>query len=277
MTDIWDGQDHYMAIRTGNLESMKTLFYKTRWVAQYYSYIIPAWIDYNLGIPYKIFLNITSVVSVVGICVEVFRIAKSKLGMSPNYAQFAVVILLVYPPFATLMTSILASHIICVWFFLLSVRFAERSLLLAFPFFAVSLTVNSIFAFAVGYMTFSEILKMDATNWKQSLIKLIAFSLPLTIIFYLYKTAFPPLGRFATYNSFDLRTLSFVRYLLVAAASIGLSYYFLARDLNKEEKLTFLRKITACFVLFLFACLAYWYVDKPIKILGTNSFTPRHA
>jgi len=85
------------------------------------------------------------------------------------------------------------------------------------------------------------------------------------------------MGGFVGYNSFDPRTLSFVRYLLLAPACTGIAYYLLARNLNTEGKIKFLRNITACFVLFLFACLAYWYVGKPVKILGTNSFTPRHA
>ncbi|WP_419788223.1 hypothetical protein [Pseudodesulfovibrio sp.] len=276
--DIWDsGQFHNIAIRIGRMDILKTWAFESRWILQYYLYLTFDAFQRITGLPYTDLSNIISVASVLGICVETYRIGTEKLKISKSYAQYALAIILVYPALATLLCSVLTLHILCVWCFLFSTRLAKRSFLAALPFFLVSLSVNSVFAFAVGYICFEKLLTVNATNWKQSLKAIFLFSLSLTVLFAVYRIFFAPYGAFAGYNSFNPNYTSIIRYCLVAIAALLATHYILARNFSPAQKEDLMRRSAACFLLFFFACFAYWYVGKPVKILGTNAFTPRNA
>jgi len=276
--DIWDGgQFQFIATKLGDYAALKAWTFESRWTLQYYFYVVEAALVHNLGIPYGIFSNCVKAAAVIGICIETYRITTQKLGLSKPYAHYALAITLVSPPLATLLSSVLTFHIFCVWCFLFSTRLAQRSLLAALPFFVFSLSLNSIFALAVGYVCFTRLVALDKENWRRLLKEAFLFSLVLSCAFVAYRVIFPPYGVYKGYNSYDPRWLSIIRYCLLSIGATVATYYLLPKRLTPEERWGVMRRAIACFLLFFFACFAYWFVGKPVKLLGTNAFTPRHA
>ncbi|MBI9078891.1 MAG: hypothetical protein JEY79_04025 [Pseudodesulfovibrio sp.] len=275
--DIWDGHYVYEAFKLQDMSLLKKWFFESRWTLQYYFYLLTELLQNNLGIPYKITSNIVSCAAVVGICVETRRILKQKLGVENEFSLLAVVVILVFPPWATLMTSVLTFHITCVWLFLLSVRLCKSNPAVAFVLFICSLSLNSIFAFAVGYTFFDGILTINNKNKKEKLLKIIAFGASLLILFVTYRVLFPPYGVYSGYNSLKPWYPGFYYFAITATILMGICYFFLAKGEDSKERTILLKRVGACLILMFFACVAYWYVGRAIKVQGTNSFTPRHA
>lgn len=277
--DIWDGRHAYEAINLPDLEKLQAWLLGMRWTLQYYMYRV-FWVlqDY-IGIPYKIPSNILAFASVIGISVETFRLLREELKIEKEFSLLAVLAVLVCPPWATLTCSVLSFHISCVWAFMLAVRFRETHPFWAGVLFIYSLSLNSIFAFAVGYAIFNALLVINARNWKSVIIRVLVFGLLLTVAFGLYRHYFPPYGDpgAENYNSFNPRYSGVLNNLLISACVLVFSFVFYARKEDAEGRSLLFRRVGGCLVLLFFAGLAYWYVGKPIKVEGTNSFTPRQA
>jgi hypothetical protein len=275
--DIWDGSKAHVAFRVQDMDILKSWFFESRWTLQYYYYLLFEFLQNLTGISYKIFANITASFALTGICVEVYRLLAEELRLDKEYVWLGILSLLVLPPWATLMSSVLTFHILCVWLFMLSTRWYRSRPFLALPLFMVSLSLNSIFAFAVGYALFLGIMRLDENNWKRLLVRIFFFSLILLVIFVAYRHFFPPYGRFLNYNSFNPRLSSFGNYLGVAAIILVLTWFFTGKQDNESNQKVLWRNVSGCLILLFFAGVAYWAVNKPIKLEGTNSFTPRHA
>lgn len=275
--DIWDGWHVYEAFKLQDMSLLKKWFFESRWTLQYYFYLLTNFLQTNLGIPYKITANIFSCAAIVGICVETRRILKQKLDVENEFSLLAVIVILVFPPWATLMSSVLTFHITCIWLFLLSIRLCKSNPAVAFVLFICSLSLNSIFAFAVGYTFFDGILTIDNRNKKEKLLKIVIFSASLLTLFLSYRILFPPYGLYAGYNSLKPWYPGFYHFAITATILMGISFFFLAKGENSKERTLLLKRVAACLILLFFACVAYWYVGRAIKVQGTNSFTPRHA
>lgn len=275
--DIWDGVHVYEAFRLQDMDILKKWFLESRWTLQYYLYLLLGLLQDWTGISYKIFANILAAASVVGVCAEVRRLLREELGIAEEYALLAVLVILVFPPWATLMSSVLAFHISCVWAFLLAVRFRAIHPVLAIPLFVYSLSLNSIFSFTVGYAVFCWIMMVDRACFKRATGRVFAFSFILLTAFVLYRHFFPPYGVYAGYNHFTPRISAFLNYFGIAVGTLGISYFLFGKKLDAEARVLLFRQVVACLALLFFAGLAYWAVGKPVKVEGTNSFTPRHA
>ena len=274
--DIWDGKAIGYALNDHVTSPLWQMFIPTRWTLQYYACLAIGSIQDTLGISYKIITNVISCLSLAGICAETARILKDELGLEREYRLLAVLTILVLPPWATLMSSILFYHISCIWAFLLAMRWRRSAPVPAALLFVFSLTLNSIFAFAVGYAVFLGLMAVDKTNWRRTGTRVFLFSAALLTVFVLYRHFFPPYGVMAGYNSFNLRVTALFNYAGLFAAFLG-GAWLLLKDAAPEVRREELRKVAACCVLLFFAGFAYTYVGKPIKLEGTNSFTPRQA
>lgn len=274
--DIWDGKHIGYSLHAGDNRPLWEMFIETRWTLQYYLCLAIGGIQDTFGISYKIITNLLSCLSLAGICVEIARILEQELGVEREYRLLAVLTLIVLPPWATLMSSILFFHITCIWAFLLAVRWRRTAPLPAALLFIISLSLNSIFAFAVGYSVFLGIMSVDKNNWRQVGLRVFVFSAALLTTFVLYRHFFPPYGYGAGYNSFNLRVSALYNYLGLFIAFLG-GAWLLLKNTDAAYRQQGLRTVAACCVLLFFAGLAYTYVGKPIKLEGTNSFTPRQA
>ncbi len=275
--DMWDGRFVYEAFTIQDMGILKRWFFESRWNLQYYLYLFFGGLQELSGISYKIWGNILACASVIGICIEVRRLLLQKLGVQSEFSLLAVLFILVFPPWATLMSSVLVFHISCVWAFLLATRWWSSKPLLAVVFFVYSLSLNSIFAFAVGYSLFDCILSVTSENWRRKLVVTFSFCAALTVAFIAYKTFYPPYNRFAQYNTFKPWLLGFYYVAALSAVLLSLAYYVLGHRESHETRNRLVKQVGACLLLLFFACVAYWVVGKPIKVHGTNSFTPRHA
>ena len=274
--DIWDGKHIGYALQTGDYRPFWDMFVKTRWTLYYYVCLGLGFFQDTLGIPYKIVTNVLSCLSLAGICVEISRILDRELGLEREYRLLAALAFLVLPPWATLMSSMLFFHITCIWLFLLAVRWRRSVPVAAFVLFFFSLALNSIFAFAVGYALFLGILAVDRDNWLRVGLQVFLFSATLLTVFVLYRHLYPPFAGAAGYNSFNLRVSALYNYAGLFAGLMGAAWLLL-RGGEAGERGRGLRVVAACWVLLFFAGFAYTYVGKPIKLEGTNSFTPRQA
>lgn len=275
--DMWDGSNVYRAFATENMDFLKTWFFSSRWTLQYYLYLFVGFLQGATGISYKIFTNVLSGAAIIGICVEIRRLLVEKVRLASEFSLFAVLVALVFPPWATLASSVLTFHICCVWAFLLAVRFLKINKLLALLLFVFSLSLHSVFAFAVGYHLFDGILTATKDNYKKKLIQIIVVGFVLLAIFASYRLCFPPYGTFENYNSINPSYFGFSLYCGFAAVILAFGYWGLAKKEFPEGRMLIMRQLLACLVLLFFACFAYWAVGKGIKVQGTNSFTPRHA
>ena len=274
--DIWDGKVIGYALDDHVTRPLWDMFVPTRWPLLYYLTVAIGFIQDTFGISYKVITNVISCVSLAGICAETARILKDELGVEREYRLLAVLTILVLPPWATLMSSILFYHIACIWAFLLAVRWRRTAPVPAALLFIFSLTLNSVFAFAVGYAAFLGLMAVDKTNWRRTGTRVFLFSATLLTVFVLYRHFFPPYGEMAGYNSFNLRVSALVNYAGLFAAFLG-GAWLLLRNADPGVRREELRKVLGCCILLFFAGFAYTYVGKPIKLEGTNSFTPRQA
>lgn len=275
MQDIWDGKHIGYALRTGDDDWLWHLLIPTRWTLQYYLFLGIEFIQNTFGIYYKVVTNVLSCLSLAGICVEIARIMDEELGLEREYRLLAVLAFLVLPPWATLMASMLFFHISCVWAFLLAVRWRRSAPVPAVLLLVYSLALNSVFAFAVGYALFLAILTVDQGNWRKVGLRTFLFSAVLLAAFVLYRHFFPPFGSVVGYNSFNLRVSALYNYAGLFAILLG-GAWLLMRGTD-ADRLRELRIVAACCALVFFAGFAYTYVGKPIKLEGTNSFTPRQT
>jgi len=277
LQDIWDGRVVFAAFHAEDMTILKKWFTQYRWDLQYYMYLSFDWMQNLTGLSYKLWANIVSCASLLGIAFEVNRLMRDELKLEREYCLLGVLTILVFPPWATLMSSVLTFHISCIWAFLLAVRFRNSFPIIALPLFVYSLSLHSIFAFAVGYAVFNGVMTVDKSNWKMVGRHVVLISLGLVTIFAAYRHFFPPLGLHASYNGFNPRWIGFLNYAVIAMSVAAFTRFVLARNESQEERQVLYRRVLACLILLFFAGLAYWYVGRPIKVEGTNSFTPRHA
>jgi len=275
--DIWDGMHVYEAVKLQNMAELKTWFFESRWTLQYYLYLATYYLQNITGVSYKIWTNILTCFVLVGICLETKRIFCEELRGETEFALLAVLVVLVFPPWATLMSSVLAFHITCVWLFLFSLRLYRQHKLFAVIPFVLSLSLNSVFAFAVGYALFDGMMTVDRESARSKLLRIALFSTCLLGLFVYYRTVFAPYGEYLGYNSYSPRWSSFLNYgvVVVLVAILGYCLYRVGKLYGAGKQMV--RQLGGCLILLFFAGLAYWYVGKPIKVEGTNSFTPRQA
>lgn len=274
--DIWDGKYIGYALNSGDSQPLWQMFIPSRWTLQYYMCLAIGYIQNTTGISYKIITNLISCLSLAGICFEMARILKQELKLEREYRLLAVLAFLVLPPWATLMSSIMFFHIMCIWAFMLAVRFRKSAPLPALLFLALSLALNSIFAFAVGYALFLGTLSVNKTNWLKIGLQIFLFSATLLSVFVAYRYFFPTYDWAVSYNSYNLRVSALFNYLGLFVGLLG-GAWLLIRNKDATIRLEEFRIVAACCVLLFFAGFAYTYVGKPIKLEGTNSFTPRQA
>ncbi|MDC0335301.1 hypothetical protein OAN24_00180 [Pseudodesulfovibrio sp.] len=274
--DIWDGKYIGYSLQVEGKGPIWEMFIPTRWTLQYYFCLALGFIQDTFGISYKILTNILSCLSLAGICVETARILDQEFGIEREYRLLAVLTILVLPPWATLMSSILFYHMTCIWAFLLATRWRRSAPVPAMVLFIYSLSLNSIFAFAVGYAFFLGIISVDKGNWRRVGLQVCLFSAALLTAFVLYRHYFPPYGYGDGYNSFNLRVSALYNYLGLFAGFLG-GAWLLLRNADTAHRQWGFRMVAACCALLFFAGFAYTYVGKPIKLEGTNSFMPRQA
>lgn len=275
--DIWDGWHIYEAYFTKDPIHLKHLLLDTNWTLQYYMYVGLEKLQDTVGIPYKPILNLLAASSVAGIAVEVYRRLREDLGIEKEFCLLGSLTLLVLPPWGTLICSVLAFHASCAWAFLLAVRFRSTQPVLAGILLVYSLFLNSVFAFAVGYTAFKGLQLITKDNWKSVFTKVFLISAVLLTAFISYRHFFPPDAWGGTYNTFNPRYSGFLNFIKSAVVISILTFVLFGRKADPEERINLARRIGGLLILTLFAGLAYWYVGRSVKLMGTNSFSPRHA
>jgi hypothetical protein len=276
--EMWDTILAEMASITHDHTLIKDWLVGLGWYMKYYTYVVADFMHAITGIPPKVFINVATVLSILGITREVYRLLVSRYGMQTQAACLGSWAVLLFPVWHTLTSSAMFVNIFCLWLFMIAMRLWHRNKLLALVFLVPSFQLFSLFAFAVGFIASDFILTVGKDNYKTKIWQGFCLCLCLVIAFAALTTVVNVHGEQGTYNSFNLdRLKSFINFGVLAVVTLLLTFVMKRTIHDEEEAQRFVRHMLSFLALAFFAGLAYWAVGRPLRYFGFGSYTGRHT
>ena len=287
-TDFWDGEIVDFAFRHDDFEGLRAWFFESRWNLQFYVYELIRAVGKVTGIGHRLLIPALMSLSVVGVAVEVERLAQSMLRLEGKAPFVASILALLFPAWHVLTSSALLMHVLCVWWVLLGYRLSRRpgkspGAVLGVLIAAASLQLNSNFAFLIGlafadYVSGRFLRRDDAPTIQRCVI----WAVGLSGAFLALKLGFPAYGQYADYNipSVSIALIvDFGRYLAggLPPLLILLGLLVWARRLGDVEKRELGCRVGILLLLFLLAVIPYVVVGKPAHPEHFNEWTHRNA
>ncbi|MGL1862011.1 MAG: hypothetical protein OCC46_05745 [Pseudodesulfovibrio sp.] len=278
-SEMWDMTLAEMAYTIGDFSLIRNWLMDFGYHLKYYTYIVTDNLNNLTGIPHKFFTNTLSVISVLGIAREIFRLLIDRYSFNREIAYLGAWSVIAFPVWHTLISGAVFINIFCFWLFMISVRLWRSNKPLAVLFFIPSMQLFSVFAMSVGFIASDFILTVNRGNYKKKTITAFFFSLALLVGFEALMTLVNVHGTGGkSYNSFNLdRLRSFINYGIMAVTFLIITFGIQRTITNKEESNRLLRYMLSFLTLAFFAGLAYWAVGRPLRFFAFGSFTARHT
>ena len=278
-SEMWDMILAEMAYKTGDFSLIRDWLIEQGWYMKYYTYVVTDTLNAWTGLPHKFFTNSVTVISILGISREMFRLLTDTYEFDKKVAYVGAWSILAFPVWHTLISSAVFINILCLWLFMIAIRLWRTNKILALIFLIPSLQLFSLFAFAVGFIVSDFLLTADGNNFKKKISTSVLLSFALLVAYIILMSFINIHGTTGkNYNSFNLdRIKSFINYGIMTVV-ILLSTYGLTKTIdNKTESERLIRHVLSFLALAFFAGLAYWAVGRPMRFFAFGSFTARHT
>jgi hypothetical protein len=277
-SELWDTVIAEMALITGDHSLIRDWLLRQGWYMKYYTYVVVELLGSLTGLPPKTFINAATVLSILGIARETFKLLIGRFGLTQEAAWLGSCVVIAFPVWHTLVSSAVFINIFCLWLFMIGVGLWGRNKLLALVFLIPSFQLFSLFAFAVGFIVSDFILTVEKENYKRKTWIGFLLSLCLVIAFAALSAVINVHGKDGSYNTFNLeRVQSFVGFAILAMVTLALTYFMRRGIHDPRERQRFVRHMLSFLALSFFAGLAYWAVGRPLRFFNFGSFTARHT
>lgn len=277
-TELWDAVIVELSLSLNDYLIMKDWLLNNGWYLSYYTYILFHKLSLATGIPPKVFSNILSVISIVGIARETYVLLSTRYNIERTYAYIGTWIILAFPVWHIFISSGVFVNILCLWLFIMAVRLWYSNKLLAIVLLIPSLQLFSLFSFAVGFGVSEFMLTATRDTYKKKVGQLFVFSLVFTLLFVAMKFFINIHGSSGTYNTFTLEKLHYFYGLFAFLLVLAGGGYFLKSQIDDpKEAEQFQRNMLAIIALFFFAFLPYYAVGRPLRFFSFGSFGSRHT
>lgn len=211
--DFWDGRILDHALDTNQIIGVQNWFTTSGWHLQYLVFAGVQKLANATGLPGDTMLRLIAIGGLVGVVFETVRFAENIVRMPRFWALGAGAIVVVFPAWSTLLSSVLFMYVLCSWLVLLGLRMLhDRTLaksLMGGLILIISLQLNSNFSFSIAlagaYFASAWVYKGRPARAD---IARFASVIAVSVICYItLKTVFTPSGIYADYNQIDI-TLS---------------------------------------------------------------------
>lgn len=275
--EMWDGDEVALGHMIQDFERIG-LVKLEGWHINYWLRVIVNEIALFTGIPHKVFTNVMTVAAVLGIAKEAFKYLRNRFDISEKGAYWGAWVVLAFPVWHTLVTSINSYYALYLWLFMIAVNhYLNGRKWLSLAFFVPSLQYFSLFAFAVGVACTEFIMTVNRDNYKSKALKVIGFSAVLLAIFITLKYSITMHRATGTYNTFTLKEWPSLVYYAGMSVIVLAAWGVMHRFLQKLDSPRMLRLLLSFLCLAFFAALAYWAVGRPLRYFAFGSFTSRHT
>jgi hypothetical protein len=276
--EMWDAAHAEMAILRHDFSMIERMASKNGWYWAYYSYILFDYLAQLTGIPYKVFSNVLTVVSVLGIAKETYWFAHNRFGLEREYAFIGAWAVLAFPIWHILVSTAVFVNIICFWVFMVGLRYWYSNKMVSLVCIGFSLQLFSLFSFAIGFAACEFLLTVSRGSFLRKGGQVFAVSLVLLLGFIGLTSLINVHGSTGTYNTITLDSLQyFSLFFIYAVVFIGLAFLLKTTIADPEEAQRFFRQMLAIVALFFFAVLPYLAVGRPLRYFAFGSFTARHT
>jgi hypothetical protein len=292
--DLWDGVIIDFNLSQHRLPVLRDWFYSSGWELQYLLLKSQYHLAALLNVPTRNLILICSSIALIALAIEVYILSKKFFKIERNCAVFSGILLLVFPTWNVLASSVMNIHIICLYLGMLGARlFFTRNLfrkILALFLILASFQLNSLILFIPTliiaiHKTNQHDNKQRTFNKDVLLISLLSFS------YFIFMRSFNPnYGLYANYNHFVLPTsvpglknyilnaFSFTSFLIVPILAFLLSLLFFAKFENINLKSTssanpYLWLITLCVA----SSFPYIVVGKSTNLFEFVDWTQRQS
>lgn len=278
LTELWDTCAVALAVQRNDFQVIEH-YLEYGWYVPYWAYIFLNKIQILTGIPYKLFLNILMAASVIGLAREVGWYVRHRLGFEREYAQIAFWSAIAFPVWHVLISTAVFINIVCMWFFMLAVRYWYSNKPVSVLFFLLSIQLFSVFPMAIGFIACDFLLTATRTDWVRKSVRGFGLSLAVLVGYVGLTSAISVHGNTGSYNVVTMDNMLkylplLVEYCAVIIA-IGFAMSFKVADSGEREKL--IRVVIGITALLFFAILPYNAVGRPMRYFAFGSFTARHT
>ena len=268
--DFWDGSLVSYAFRIGDLSGIKVTYFESGWYLQYFLYEAAFGFASFLGISPEIVIKILTVLSLVGISIEVKRLSTYLLKLPEDMSYIAAYFVLLFPAWFVLVSNALVIHVICIYFVLFGYRLVmvKRQYVFGVLLMLLSFQLASNFMFALGLITSDYILRKEREE-NANLIYLLVSIMVIFSLFVLNRAFLGPSGEYETYNAFRFN-LSMLRPFVGASVYFGIfivtliviPLMFFTAKFNKAFQKNDLTKYSALILLIIAAIFPYISLGK---------------
>ena len=292
--DLWDGVIIDFNLSQHRLPVLQDWFYSSGWELQYLLLKSQYHLAALLNVPTRNLILICSSIALISLAIEVYILSKKFFKIERHGAVFSGILLLVFPTWNVLASSVMNIHIICLYLGMLGTRlFFTRNLfrkILAVFLILASFQLNSLILFIPTLII--AIHKMNQSYNKQRTFKTDVFLISLlSFSYFIFMRIFNPnYGLYANYNHFVLptsvsglknyilNTFSFTSFLIVPAFALILSLFFFSKSRNINLSSTssanpYLWLITLCVA----ASFPYIVVGKSTNLFEFEDWTQRQS
>jgi hypothetical protein len=277
-SEMWDMVNCEIAYMVHDFTIIKDRLVELGLYMKYYTYPVVDFLNYWTGIPHKVFTNVLSVASILGIAYEVFRMLIERYGFKREVAYLGGWVIICFPVWHTLESSAVFVNIFCLWLFMIAMRLWYKNKLVALLFLVPSLQLFSLFAFSVGFIGSDFVMTVTKDNYKKKILVGFFLSLCLVIAYAVMSSLINLHGSTGNYNSFNFdRLQSFLNYGIMAAVFLVITFAVKRYIEDEAEREIFVRHMLSFLILAFFAGMAYWAVGRPMRFFAFGSFTARHT
>jgi hypothetical protein len=283
--DFWDGALVSYGFRIDDLSGIKISFFESGWFLQFYLYKAVYILSSFIGISEELIIKTLTILSVIGISLEVKRLSSYLFKISEDSSYIAAFFVLIFPAWFVLVSNVLVIHVLCIYFLLLGYRrvMSKRQYFVGILLILLSFQLASNFMFAIGLITSDFIIRRsrnDITNFSYLLLS----ALTIVIIFLLSKVLFVPDGEYSNYNQLQLN-LSILKPFVGAIIYFGIfitvlvfipSLYFINNFKQACKKDDFVNYVTI-FLLIICAIFPYAALGKSPRFFDFYNWDYRQA
>tara|TARA_A100001234_G_scaffold220877_1_gene234938 strand:- start:366 stop:1871 length:1506 start_codon:yes stop_codon:yes gene_type:complete len=295
--DFWDGVSVSFAFETKKYNSLDEYMLQGGYYFQYLLYKIIFLISETFNFSYKYLINLIYTITIIFLAIECKIISKNVFKLNNYYSKLSGIILIIFPIWHILVSSIFISHVICVLFVFLGTRFlsnrsiSKQVLGILILFLSYELKSNFLFSIILVFCyDFINFLNTKSKNFRKTI-----FIFILNIfIFQLIKTFFPPSGLWEGHNqiinildTFNFKHLIWnsIQFSSFYAPVIFINLIFFLYNREKILKLNTneitknedFKLMSVLIVLSLSSIVPYILVLKSSRLIFDSQFSPRNA
>ena len=276
--ELWDACYAEMAFLRQDFSIIEPWATKYGWYGAYYAYLLANKLALWTGIPWKVFFNVVTVVSLLGLAREVAWYARNRFGLEAGYGWVAAACIIAFPIWHILVSTSIFINVVCFWLFMAAVRYWFSNRIVSVILFLLSAQLFSVFSLAVGLASAEFLLTADRDNWLGRGARTFIVSLVLLLGFIGLMSVIDVNGKAGDYNTIDPAKFEYLYILFVYCAGMaGLGFLLRLGLKAPDEKRLILRRMLAVTALLFFAVLPYVALGRPMRYFGFGGFTSRHT